>query len=542
MSAANQATKPMRLAFGRINQETNALSPVLTTMNDFRATHFVDDGAELLRRCTWWVTELDSMFRNAELSGFVQRAKKLGANCVPLLSAWAVPGGPLTRSCFDTLVDGLCGQLKAALADGGLDGVFLSLHGAMNVCDLPLGDAETPESEIVRRVREVVGEKMPIAVTLDLHGNLCRSLVESSTIIQGYQTNPHRDHAAVGDHCARLLVDTIAGKIKPTMAWRSLPMILGGGNTVDFLAPLRGIFSRMKEIEKQPGILGTTLMTVHPWNNHKELGWATLVVADASAAVAADNAAEELARSAWNVRHQLPPAFATPDEAISRARKRSFLRKTGVVVFADASDVVSAGSPGENSLLVKALVETKDLISMTTVRDPALIGELWPTKNPGDVVDVSLGAKLDASRGKPLPLRAVIERKGSAHGMGRFLVLRVNRCSIVVVEGSAMAVRPLYYKNAGLNPLKADIVVVKNFFPFLMFFAPIMRDVVYVRTAGVTDFDASFVLDFNGAVHPRDRVDDWHPADQRRRFPPAATAAAAAAKSTAMRAEFQGIA
>ncbi|MDP2340345.1 MAG: M81 family metallopeptidase [Deltaproteobacteria bacterium] len=517
----------MRLAFGRINQETNALSPVVTTLDDFKATHFVD-GADLLAGCDRFGQELKSMFKNAELSGFVQQAKKKSVDVVPLLSAWAVPAGPLTRACFDTLVDGLCAKLKAA---GDLDGVYLALHGAMNVRDLPLSDDETPESEILRRVRVVVGDAMPIAVSLDLHGNLCRKLLERSTIIQAYQTNPHRDHAAVGARCARLLIGTVQGRIKPVMAWRSLPMILGGGNTIDFLPPLRGIFSQMKTLEKDPRVLGTSLLSVHPWNNHKELGWSTLVVTDAlqdPKGAFADDAADTLARRAWDVRHELPPVFKTPDEAIARARRGGLLgllRKTGITVFSDASDVVSAGSPGENTLLLEKLIEATDLVSHATLRDPELVDALWKANKQGDVVDVTLGCKLDPTRGKRLQVKGRIERLASAHGLGRFAILLINNMHLVVVEGPALAMRPAYYKAAGLDPWKADVVVVKNFFPFLLFFAPLMRDVVFVRTAGVTDFDASFALTFTDPVHPRDRVEDWRKTDERRRslMPPAQT-------------------
>lgn len=518
-------SRPLRLAFGRINQETNALSPVLTTVADFKSVHWLEDDV-LLGRCEWRPMEVESMFRNAELSGFVQGARKharkegLTVDLVPLLSAWAVPSGPLTRECFDILVDVMCKKLRAALVTGPLDGVYLSLHGAMNVDDLPLSLAETPESEIVRRVRDVVGPTIPVAVSLDLHGLVTSALVEQSTFIQGYQTNPHRDHAAVGARCARILLDTARGAIAPAMAWRSLPMILGGGNTVDFLKPLRPLFQRMKTMEKDPTVLGTTLMTIHPWNRHGEAGWATLVAVDtkrSTATAVAERFADELAGLAWSVRHQLPPVMKAPAEAIARARSRTFLRKTGVVVVSDASDVTSAGAPGENTALVKVLVETTDLRCYTTLRDPAVVDQLFKQHHVGDVVDVSLGGKLDPDRGEALPVHGRIERLASAHGLGRHAVLAVDNCRIVVVEGPAMAVKPAYYSQAGLDPWKADVVMVKNFFPFLLFFAPLMRDVIFVRTAGVTDFDAAFVLDFAGPVHPRDRVDEWEPTDRRRR-------------------------
>jgi hypothetical protein len=68
-----------------------------------------------------------------------------------------------------------------------------------------------------------------------------------------------------------------------------------------------------------------------------------------------------------------------------------------------------------------------------------------------------------------------------------------------------------------LSPLAADVVIVKNFFPFLLFFLPYMRKVLFVKTAGVTDFDAAHGLRFDGPVWPKDVVDDWRDADRRRR-------------------------
>jgi microcystin degradation protein MlrC len=297
-------------------------------------------------------------------------------------------------------------------------------------------------------------------------------------------------------------------------------MILGGGNTIDFLPPLRSIFSRMRALQKDARVLGASLLTVHPWNNHRELGWATLVATDEkndAAGAFADAAADELARRAWDVRHQLPPVFKTAAEAVERARRRTFLRKTGVVMISDASDVVSAGAPGENTEVLAALIAAPDLVSYATLRDPQLVDHLWKHHNNGDVVDVTLGCKLDPSRGRRLDVSARIDDKRSAHGVGRMVVLSIASVKLVVVEGPALVVRPLYYKAAGLNPWKADVVVVKNFFPFLLFFAPLMRDVIFVRTAGVTDFDAAFALTFEGPVHPRDKVDDWREADLRRR-------------------------
>ena len=63
-----------------------------------------------------------------------------------------------------------------------------------------------------------------------------------------------------------------------------------------------------------------------------------------------------------------------------------------------------------------------------------------------------------------------------------------------ITEGPAIVMRPSFYTGVGLDPWRADIVVVKNFFPFLMFFLPYNRKTIFVRTHGATDFDAAFAL------------------------------------------------
>jgi hypothetical protein len=88
---------------------------------------------------------------------------------------------------------------------------------------------------------------------------------------------------------------------------------------------------------------------------------------------------------------------------------------------------------------------------------------------------------------------------------------------LIVTEGPALAVRPEFFTSLSLPIGDADVVVVKNFFPFHLFYARWERSFVYVRTGGVTDFDAALTLPFAGPVHPKDRIDDWVFEDRRRR-------------------------
>lgn len=496
-----------RIAYARIAQETNALSPVATTLEDFTSAHYCE-GDELQRAATEG-PEVDGFFRRAELAGFMRAvdARRADIEPVPMLSAWASSGGPLTADCFETLEARLVELLRAA---GPLDGMYLCLHGAMGAHGIA-----DPETRLLRAVRSVIGGA-PLVVSHDLHGNLTRARVDAADAIVAYQTNPHRDHARIGRKAGAIAIGTVLGELRPEMAWRSLPMILGGGKTIDFLAPMRAVFRRMRMAERTGDALAASTLMVHPWNDDPALGWSTLVVTDNDAAEA-DRLAEEIAEMCWERRNDQPPPFATASEAIETARSARWRRRFGCVTIADASDVVTAGAPGDSTHLLRALIEQgAGMLAYTAIRDPSAIATLWP-HGDGDAIALSIGGTLDPARSSPLAVSGTIVSKHERRGFGRTVVLAVEHVRIVITEGPSMVMRPSFYTEVGLDPWRADIVVVKNFFPFLMFFLPYNRKSIFVRTHGATDLDAAFVLSFDGPMHPRDPIDEWRTRDHLRR-------------------------
>jgi microcystin degradation protein MlrC len=496
-----------RIAFARIAQETNALSPVATVLADFESSHYLEGEAVLAAATAG--PEVPGFFKRAELAGFVSaaRARKAEIEPVPILSAWAASGGPLSKECFETLEARILEGLREA---GRIDGMYLCLHGAMGA----LGIAD-PESRLLRSVRAVLGGA-PLVVSHDLHANVTRARMETADAIVAYQTNPHRDHAKIGAKAGRIAIGTVLGELKPVMAWRTLPMILGGGKTIDFLAPMRAVFRRMAKAEKRDGCLAASTFMVHPWNDDPALGWSTIAVTDNDHATA-ERIAEELADMCWERRHQQPPEFPSASEAIAVARSARIRRKLGCVTISDASDVVTAGAPGDSTHLMRALLaEATGLVSYCAVRDPSAAAILWPHAD-GDRVSLSIGGTLDPARSTPLAVTGTVVSKHAQRGFGKTVVLAVDHLRVVITEGPSMVMRPSFYTDVGLSVWKADIVTVKNFFPFLMFFLPYSRKTIFVRTKGATDFDAAFQLRFDGPMHPRDAVDDWHERDRTRR-------------------------
>lgn len=503
---------PLRIAFGRVMQETNSFSSVPTTRADFERNHLLA-GQELLAACQPGAWEVEGFLPNLELSGFMRavqaahRRSQLSIEAIPLLSAWSISGGPLDRDFFLALCEDLCERLRAA---GPVDGVMLALHGAMGVDGI-----DDPEVYLLRAVRAIVGEA-PIAVSLDLHANLTREKVALIDILCAYHTNPHYDMARTGRRAGELLIRTLTGDIRPTSAWRSLPMLLGGGNTLTMLAPMRRIFARMRAIEADPRVLCANLLMAHPYLDHPEQGWSVEVLTDNDSELA-EALADELAERCWGVKDRLPPEFLTVDAMLSAVRKARLARRLGSVAVCDTSDVVGAGGTGENTHLLKALLErAPDLLSFYPLRDPAAIARLW-SQAEGSPVALEVGGKLQPEVNPALAVSGVLRFKHESRNFGRVILLDLKHVQLVLTEGYAMPMKPDFYEDLGLDTRRADIVVTKNFFHFRLYYLTRSRKSLYVKTRGITDFERLLEIATPYPAHPRDVVADWREVDAAKR-------------------------
>lgn len=501
----------LRLAFGRINQESNSFSPVRSTLEDFRRTHLVE-GPELLARCAPGATEVEGFLRNAELSGFVREVERVGRGRiapVPILSAWAIPSGPLTTEALQELIGRFVGALRAA---GPVDGLFLSLHGALG-CE----GHEDPEAVLLAALRAELGPDRPLVVSYDLHGQMTPEKMALVDAAVAYRTNPHRDHADTGARAGRILARTVLGEIRPKMAWRSLPMAGGGGTNIDLFPTMRPVFRWMNRAGREAGVLDASLWTCHLWNATPRMGWAAAVVTDGDAPLA-EARADALADLAWSVRDVAPPEFDTPAGAIAKIRGARLRRRLGTACVCDASDIVGCGSTGENTRLVRAFLEqAPDLVLYAPLRDAAAVRELW-SRPAGEEVSIVLGGRLDPENCPPLPVRGRVGRREASEAAGRRVVLEVGRSRLILTETAPFTHKPDFFTSMGLDLWKADAVLVKSLFPFRLYYLPWNRMSLYVRTQGITDLDFFHRQTFDGPLHPLQRLDDWRARDRERRL------------------------
>lgn len=516
--------RPLRIAYGRLFHEANSRSPILTELADFDRMHHVR-GEALAQACGLRGTELKSFMPHAELTGFRQAARLAGnVETVPLTSALAVPSGPLSRACWDAL----SGELLESLRDAGpIDGVYLALHGSMQVDGLD----EAPEAWLLREVRRVIGAEVKLAVSYDLHANLSNGLVDPVDVLVAYRTNPHWDLAPTGFRAGNRLIRTLRGEIAPVHAWRKLPMVLGGGNTIDFLQPMRAVFRAMRALEKDPRVVSASLFMVHPYTSAEHLGWAVHVTTNGDARLA-NELVERFTDRVWEERKSRLPAMLSASEGIAAARSARRegvgLARLGAAIFVDVDDIVGAGAPGGNTRIAAAFLESgRDLVAFVPVHDPALVAELW---------DTSAGSRravtLRGTRGYDMPpvaLDAIVVARATGD-FGRMVRLDVKHADggtlhVVITDGPPLPIHPSFWRSVGLSARDADVIVQKNFFHYRLFYATTAFAHFPVSTGGATSFDQ--VIHARGIVptEPATSLAEWRDADPILRRPKRSSAA-----------------
>ena len=142
-----------------ISHESNSFSLHKTGKQAFMARYALMDVAAITERGN----------ENTELAGFLDTGRTHGWHVKHVLSAAAGPSGKIRRKAFDWL----CEPIIATIKQHPFDGLLLGLHGAMgpDFC-------EDGEGELLRRIRNVAGKEMPIAITLDPHANVSKQMCQ----------------------------------------------------------------------------------------------------------------------------------------------------------------------------------------------------------------------------------------------------------------------------------------------------------------------------------------------------------------------------
>lgn len=491
----------MRILTGSIIQESNTFSPLKSNLATFR------DG------CLLFGEDSLSVFRDkgTEVSGFLDAARD-DVELLPSLTAWASSGGPMDPTDFTQLVDNIT---TAAATQQPYDGVLLALHGAWVSETDPDADGY-----LLAQLREVVGPTVPIAVTLDLHANVTRRMVEAANIIVGFRTYPHVDMRETGERAARLLFRAVRGEVQPVMAIQKVPMLLSPEFTQTTEGPMAALQEQARAAERRMRCLSASIFPVQPWLDVPELGFAAVVVSDGDR-TAAQEATDQLARAAWDFRDRFSVPLVSPADAVAQA----LAAPEGPILLVDSADSTSSGSPGDSTALLEVFLATPDdRPVLLTLVDP--VGTAQAVRaGVGAELDVLVGGKLDPARHRPVAVHGVIERvtdgrfafsagvgDGLMADMGLTAVLRIGSLRLVLMEKAVPCYDPALYRSVGFDPRDAHIVVVKSPTNFRWTYRDIARRAIYVDAPGASTPRLT-ALTYRHAprpLYPLDTLDKWN--------------------------------
>ena len=468
----------MRIGVVSVMQETNTFSVRPCRWEDFTTA----EGAESSQRLQG---------TNSEFAGALEALAELGVEAVPIFYASALPSGRVERETFRRLENGLARSLASA---GPLDGLVLSLHGAMATDDIDDADLA-----LIRGCRRILGQT-PIGVCLDLHANVTVGMMEAADLLIGFRTDPHVDMAETGQRIARLLVALLEGRVNPTLALEKRAMIVPAeamNTSTGVLAEIRRAADSLEHL------LDVSLFPVQPWLDVPEHGFGVVAISDGDPKAAVD-AVKALADEIWNQRDRfVVPRFVTPSEAYQLARTSS----VRPFLVAESADAPSAGAVGDSPAMVEAaLRHGEGLETMLTLVDPPAVSRCL-VAGAGAKITTEVGAALDQRYWRPIPLEGIVERVGAGkfklegvgyHGleasMGGWAVIRSPRVTVLVTERPAMSSDPSCFRHAGLDPYHTDVLVVKSCSDFRP---------NYPQSEG-----EAVTLDVPGAATPRlDRLD-----------------------------------
>lgn len=479
--------KSFRVFTASFMHETHSFSPVPADLDSFQRT-----GYHLAEA-------IPSYFggTRTELGAVLVLAERHGWELIHPVSASTTPSGTVTQEAFEHVVGLILDGLRAA---GSVDGILLALHGAMVTEEF-----QDAESELLRRVRAVVGMEVPIAVTFDIHANVGPDVARLANIVSTFRTTPHIDMFETAERAGTLLMRAMSGECKPRLVYAQAPMFYGldMGRTISGKGPMVEVLAAADDLMRTDrSILEISVNAGFDWSDTYHVGSSVLVTHD-GAEDRAQAVANRLIGMAWKSRAVKSIRLLPIDEAVQIAREPS--SSPGPLLIGDFTDCPGGGTAGDNTRLLKALFDAgvQD-VAFASIADP-VAARTGIEAGVGASVTLSLGGKIDGRfGGEPITVTGVVRAisdgvatrkgpymKGKSTSFGPSCLVEVGGVKIIVATERLQIDDREQFRIFGVQPETTNILACKAANHFRADFEPISRRLIYVETGGSMSFNFS---------------------------------------------------
>ena len=470
-----------RIAVAGFQHETNTFASTLATYEEFEKA----DAWPGLIRGEEVVRALSGV--HASLTGFVDAAKESGGyEIIPVLWCAAEPSSYVTTDAFERITSMIVNDIWSA---GNLDGVYLELHGAMVT-----QKHEDGEGELLRRIRELTGPDLPIAVSLDLHANVTPEIVNYASSINVFRTYPHIDLVETGAKAftslARLITEGPLFK-----AFRQAPFLVPLTAQHTGSEPCRSLYASLDQLVSEKFLTADIAMGFPPADIFHS---GPSEVAYAGSQEEADSVADTLIQSFIDAEYIFNDGLQSSESAVADAMTYTGLKP---VIIADAQDNSGAGASSDTTGLLNALVQGNAQGAVLALLDDAEVAAKSHEMGMGAEFMASLGGKsgqddqysfegrfrVEALSNGEFPFTGAMF-DGFTASLGPMAVLRVldTPADVRIVIGSVrcQCLDQAIFKHIGIEPAEQRIVVVKSSVHFRADFEPIAGKVLVAEAPG----------------------------------------------------------
>ncbi|MFM0728828.1 M81 family metallopeptidase [Paraburkholderia strydomiana] len=467
----------MKILIAGFQHETNTFAPTKATYTSF----VQGEGFPPLARGTDVMALRDV---NVPIGGFIKAARTNGHDLIPVIWAGASASAHVTTDAFERIG----GEILDAVAKGGFDAIYLDLHGAMVTEQFDDG-----EGELLERVRRIVGDRMPVVVSLDLHANVTARMVEHASALVAYRTYPHVDMAETGERAAWILEQLVAQGRPLHCAFRRAPFLIPVNGMCTLVAPASDMYGTLAALEAKD-VVSVSFAPGFPAADFPECGptvWAYSFSQDE-----ANRAADALYSKLVGDEAQWDVPFLSPDEAAQEAVAVS-RAATKPVIIADTQDNPGVGGDSNTMGMVRALLRNG--------ATQAAVGVIWDAEVAAAAHRAGVGARISAALGGrsgvpgDAPLEAVFEVEHLSDGRFRFdgpmlngMQGELGQVACLRIEGVRIAVSAIkmqvfdrnLFRVAGIEPEQMKILVLKSSVHFRADFEAIADTILVAKAPG----------------------------------------------------------
>lgn len=453
----------MRIFTAALATETNTFSPICIDRRAFEESLYAPPGKhpQTPTLCTAPITV-----------GRKVCAEK-GWTLIEGTAAWADPAGLINRKAYESLRDEILDQLSAAMP---VDAVVLGLHGAM----VANGYLD-PEGDLLARIRAIIGPKTLLCAELDPHSHLTAKRVEAADFFVVFKEFPHTDFVDRAEDLWRIAIDTLEGRVSPTMSVFDCRMIDVFPTSRD---PMRSFVDNLKKIEAtDPDVLSLSVIHGFMAGDVPEMGTKTIAVTNGKPEKGAA-LARKLGLDLFAKRGTFMMPSIDEKEAVARALQIS----QGPVVIADMWDNPGGGTAGDSTVVLEELLARGvENAAIGLIWDPVAV-QICMAAGEGAEIPLRFGAKSGPGTGNPIDgLVKVVSLKRKAEmrfgdsiaPFGDAAHIHYRGIDIVLGSVRVQSYDPSLFTALGIDPTRKRILVIKSTNHFYAAFSKIASEILY---------------------------------------------------------------